>query len=56
VADRFGLDGAVIERTAETAEMDIERLVGALDVLHAEFIGRNSNLERTTEYVTVDGV
>ncbi len=54
--DRFGLDGAIIERTAEKAEMDIERLVGPLDVVHAELIGWHSNLERTTEYVTVDGV
>jgi hypothetical protein len=55
-ADRFGLDGAVIERTTDRADVERERLVGALDVLHAELIGRHSNLERTTEYVTVDGV
>ena len=56
VADRFGLDGAVIERVAEKADMDAATLVGALDVLHAELIGRHSNLEREREYVTVDGV
>ncbi|QIO23535.1 hypothetical protein [Haloarcula sp. JP-L23] len=55
-ADVFGLDGAVIDRTAEKAEMETDRLVGALDILHAELIGRHSNLERTTEYVTEGGV
>jgi hypothetical protein len=54
--DTFGLDGAVIERAAAKAELDPGRLVDALEVLHAELIGRHSNLERTTEYVTVDGV
>ncbi len=54
--DKFGLDGAVIERTAEKAEMDASRLFGTLEILHAELIGRHSNLEREREYVTVDGV
>jgi len=55
-SDMFGLDGAVIDRTADRAGVEPDRLAGALDVLHAELIGRHSNLERTTEYVTVDGV
>ncbi|WP_262178481.1 hypothetical protein [Haloarcula laminariae] len=55
-ADRFGLSGAVIERTAGKAEMDPEELLGTLEIIHAELIGRHSNLEREREYVTVDGV
>ncbi|WP_324662799.1 hypothetical protein [Haloarcula sediminis] len=55
-ADKFGLSGAVIERTVEKAEMDPEELLGTLEILHAELIGRHSNLEREREYVTVDGV
>jgi hypothetical protein len=56
VTDRFGLDSAVIERTAEKADLDVSELVSALDILHAELIGRHSNLERDRPYVTVDGV
>ena len=56
MSDKFGLDGAVIERTAGKAEMDAERLLGTLEILHAELIGRHSNLEREREYVTVDGI
>ena len=55
-SDRFGIDGAVVERAAERAYLDTQDLVGALDVLHAELIGWHATLERTTEYVTVDGV
>jgi hypothetical protein len=55
-ADRFGLDGPLIERTAEKAGMPVEDVDGALEILHAELIGRHSNLERDREYVTVDGV
>jgi hypothetical protein len=55
-ADRFGLDGHTIEQTAGKAEMPVAELVGTLEILHAELIGRHSNLERDREYVTVDGV
>jgi len=48
VAGRVGSDGTVIERTAGKAEMDLEMLVVILGVLHAERIGRHSNLERNT--------
>ena len=56
VPDKFGLDGAIIERTAAKAEIDPEELLGTLEILHAELIGRHSNLERERTYVTVDGV
>jgi len=56
VPDKFGLDGAVIARTAEKAAMEPEQLLGTLEILHAELIGRHSNLERERTYVTVDGV
>jgi len=54
--DAFGLDGAVIERTADRAGIATDALVDALDVLHAELLGRHSDLEGTGAYVTHDGV
>lgn len=48
-------DATVVERAAELAEVGADSLVGALVVLHAELIGRHSNLEADTDYVTVDG-
>ena len=48
-------DPAVVERAAEPADVGTDSLVDALVVLHAELIGRHSNLEADTDYVTVDG-
>ncbi|MBX0298324.1 hypothetical protein EGH23_26050, partial [Halomicroarcula sp. F27] len=54
-ADESGLDGATIERVAEMADVEHQTLATALVILHAELIGRHSNLEHSTDYVTVDG-
>ncbi|MBX0298344.1 hypothetical protein EGH23_26165, partial [Halomicroarcula sp. F27] len=54
-ADESGLDSATIERVAEMADVKHQTLATALVILHAELIGRHSNLEHSTDYVTVDG-
>lgn len=55
VAAETGIDAAVIERTVERSETEVGRLSNALVVLHAELVGRHSNLEHERAYVTVDG-
>lgn len=49
------LDWAIIERAADVADVETASLVTALEIIHAELIGRHSNLEGDTDYVTVDG-
>lgn len=50
-----GLDAAVLDRAVELTDVEPESLADALVVLHAELIGRHSNLEADADYVTVDG-
>ena len=50
------IDDAVVDRTTERLDVDVETLGDALVELNAVFIGRHPELERDYDYVTVDGV
>jgi len=47
--------GTVVERVAEGVDPDPSAIVDALLALNAELLGRHGELERTADYVTVDG-
>ncbi len=49
------IDNAVIVRTAESTGATEDDLSDALAVLNAELLGRHSEFEAESEYVTVDG-
>lgn len=48
------IDDAVLDQTAAQSEVDAERIVDALVILHAELVGRHAEFERDDDYVTVD--
>lgn len=50
------IDGAVAERVVEERPVDADALTNALLEANAELVGRHAELERSAEYVTVDGV
>ncbi|MFB6304372.1 MAG: hypothetical protein ABEH47_04335 [Haloferacaceae archaeon] len=50
-----GLDAAVVDRAVDLTDVAADALDDALVILHAELIGRHSNLEADTDHVTVDG-
>lgn len=50
------IGGPVVERVAESADVDASALVDSLLALNAELLGRHSTFERTADdYVTVEG-
>jgi hypothetical protein len=50
------IGGTVVERVAESADIDASALADGLLALNAELLGRHSTFERTAaDYVTVDG-
>jgi len=49
------VDAAIVERAADLTDRDPAAVADALEVLHAELIGRHSNLEAQRTYVTADG-
>lgn len=50
------IGGAVVERVAESTDVDPAALVDGLLALNAELLGRHSAFERAADdYVTVDG-
>jgi hypothetical protein len=49
------ITGAVVERVARGVDPDAPAIADALLALRAELLGRHADLERTADYVTVDG-
>ncbi|WP_049937789.1 hypothetical protein [Haloplanus natans] len=49
------ITGAVVERVARGVAPDASAIADALLALNAELLGRHGSLERTADYVTVDG-
>ena len=49
------ITGAVIERVAQGVDPDASAIANALLALNAELLGRHGSLERTADYVTVEG-
>ncbi|MFB6196424.1 MAG: hypothetical protein ABEI80_09645 [Haloplanus sp.] len=49
------IDGVVVARVAERADLDPSSVASALVAVNSELLGRHAEFERTAEYVTVDG-
>jgi hypothetical protein len=49
------ITGTVVERVAKGVDPDASAIADALLALHAELLGHHAELERTADYVTVDG-
>lgn len=50
------IDASVAERVADETDLDIDELRNALVQLNAALLGQHSELERSGDYQTVDGV